>query len=215
MGAFMSNYRYLFPYEKIPSGSRVLIYGAGDVGHDYLTQLLMTGYCECIGFLDRAYDKCPPAVVPIFPPEAVRNISFDYVVIAMKTVVYVESIRRTLEQYGVPWEKVVYVGVRKQVSVCMENVEGIAAPERELAFHQEGRIPVAMRLSAALGDLIVRRKVFDELVRIEPNCVFDIYAPYASDYIIPISTALLTMQGCCIRSICTVMHWQYLPSILD
>ena len=182
----MGDYRYLFPYEKIPSGSRVLIYGAGDVGHDYLTQILMTGYCECIGFLDRAYDKCPSAVVPIFPPEAVADINFDYVVIAMKTAVYVESIRRTLEQYGVPSEKIVYVGARKQVPVCMENVDSIAAPEQKMAFRQEGRIPVAMRLSAALGDLIVRRKVFDELVRIESNCVFDIYAPYASDYIMAV-----------------------------
>ena len=33
-------YTYLFPYEKIPQASRIVIYGAGDVGQEYLQQIL-------------------------------------------------------------------------------------------------------------------------------------------------------------------------------
>lgn len=60
-----NQYTDLFPYEKIPYGSKILIYGAGDVGQEYLRQMLLTQYCEVIGFVDRAHDKIPPMVVPV------------------------------------------------------------------------------------------------------------------------------------------------------
>ena len=50
-------YTYLFPYEKIPQGSRIIIYGAGDVGQEYLQQMQITGYCSVIAFIDKAYDN--------------------------------------------------------------------------------------------------------------------------------------------------------------
>jgi len=179
----VSDYSYLFPYEKIPYGSRVLIYGAGDVGHEYLTQILMTGYCECLGFVDRAFDKCPATVVPVYSIEMVKTFPFEYVVIAVKTAIYVDEIRNSLEQQGVPPEKIVFVGPRKAVSLDVGDSQATGnMPQRKLAFEQSG-VAIAMRLSAALGDCIVRKRVFDEIIQLEPNCRFDIYAPYASSYI--------------------------------
>ena len=79
-------YTYLFPYEKVPYGSRI-IYGAGDVGQEYLQQMLMTDYAEVLCFLDRAFDKYPAIVIPIFSPEKVVELTFDYIIIATKTSV--------------------------------------------------------------------------------------------------------------------------------
>ena len=91
-------YTYLFPYEKIPQGARIIIYGAGDVGQEYLQQLLMTGYAEAICFLDRAYDRYPAMVIPVLPPDKVADLNFDYVVIAMKTSVFCGDIVSFLEK---------------------------------------------------------------------------------------------------------------------
>lgn len=75
-------YTYLFPYERIPQGVKILIYGAGDVGQEYLKQMMLTKYATVLGFVDHAWDKYPQMVVPIYSPEQVRSISFDYIVLA-------------------------------------------------------------------------------------------------------------------------------------
>ena len=77
-------YTYLFPYEQIPYKSNILIYGAGDVGQEYLKQMMLTKYATVLGFVDRAWDKYPQMVVPIYSPEQVGRISFDYIVLAFK-----------------------------------------------------------------------------------------------------------------------------------
>lgn len=38
-------YTYLFPYEKISKDSCIIIYGAGDVGLEYLQQKQITSDC--------------------------------------------------------------------------------------------------------------------------------------------------------------------------
>ena len=48
----MNKYMYLFPFEKVKAGSKILIYGAGDVGMEYFQKVKMAGYCDCIGFID-------------------------------------------------------------------------------------------------------------------------------------------------------------------
>lgn len=178
-----NSYTFLFPFEKIPPGSKILLYGAGDVGHEYLTQILMTGYCDCLGFVDRAFDKCPATVVPVYSIEMIGQLSFEYIVIAMKTGIYVDEIRGKLKNHGVPSDKIVYVGARKAVSMDIHDSQTAEGnPQRSMAF-EKIEIAIAMRLSAALGDCIVRKTIFDGIIRIEPNCRFDIYAPYASSYI--------------------------------
>lgn len=64
-------YTYLFPYEKIPQGSSIIIYGAGDVGQEYLKQMLLTGYADVACFLDRAFDNYPSIIVLVLSPEKV------------------------------------------------------------------------------------------------------------------------------------------------
>ena len=80
-----NKYEYLFPFEKIPQGAKILIYGAGDVGQEYLQQIMMTGYCEVVGFIDRNWDKYAKMIVPIYPVVRIHEVSYDYIVIAMKT----------------------------------------------------------------------------------------------------------------------------------
>ena len=96
-----NQYIYLFPYEKIPYGSKILIYGAGDVGQEYLRQMLITRYCDVVGFLDRAHEIYPQMVVPIYPPDEVGRLSFDYVVLAFKMGVHVRAVTQTLVDFGV------------------------------------------------------------------------------------------------------------------
>ena len=70
----MDTYRYLFPYEKIPPHSRILIYGAGILGQEYLKQIRITNYCKVVGFVDKNFADYPQKDIPVYAPDKVRNL---------------------------------------------------------------------------------------------------------------------------------------------
>ena len=43
---------YIFPYESIKFGSKIIIYGFGNVGYDYVVQLKKNKYADIIFILD-------------------------------------------------------------------------------------------------------------------------------------------------------------------
>lgn len=178
-----NQYTYLFPYEKIPYGSKILIYGAGDVGQEYLQQLLLSHYCEVVGFLDRAYDKYPQMVVQIYPVEDVQTLSFDYVVLAFKMGAHVRAVTQTLMDFGVARDKIIYIEPRKIVDVLVADSSSFADPPAyEFAF-MCADVSIALKYGPGLGDAIVKKKFFIELVRMLPDCKIDIYCPGVSGMI--------------------------------
>lgn len=104
----INEYHYLFPFEKVPPGSKISIYGACDVGVEYLKQVLTSGYCQCLGFVDRAWDKLPRMIVNVYSPSSVNDLEYDYIVLALKTGIHVRSIQESLSQYGIDSSKVIY-----------------------------------------------------------------------------------------------------------
>ena len=72
------NFVYLFPYDKVPYGSSVVIYGAGVVGMDYRRQLEMTGYCNKLIQVDKNYTRHKD----VCSTDILSDIECDYVVIA-------------------------------------------------------------------------------------------------------------------------------------
>ena len=178
----VNQYIYLFPFEKIPRNSRILIYGAGDVGQEYLKQIKATGYCEVIGFVDRAHDKYPSMIVPIYAPERIAHLEYDYLVLAMKTGMYVKEITdNLLSQSPNINEKIIYVGSREEISILLEKNTRSEAAEN-FAF-EKNCLSIALKYGTGLGDCIVKKKLFEEIVKFAPNCLIDIYAPNASKYI--------------------------------
>ena len=75
----MCQYYHLFPFEKVPCGSRLIIYGAGEVGQWYLQQIRETGYAEVIAVADRAWDKYPDIGIPLIAPQDIVGLDYDFV----------------------------------------------------------------------------------------------------------------------------------------
>jgi hypothetical protein len=48
---------YLFPFDKVKKGNRVIFYGAGLVCKDYLQQVLALNWCNILFIVDKNYDK--------------------------------------------------------------------------------------------------------------------------------------------------------------
>ena len=177
----VQKYIYLFPFEKIPYNSKVLIYGAGDVGQEYLKQIIATGYCEILGFVDYAYDRYPAMIVPIYSPEQIAYIQYDYIVLALKTGIYIQEIMQTLLSQNISKEKIVYIGSRKEIPILLEE-SSINTERKSFAFEKEC-LAIALKYGPGLGDCIVKKKLFEEFVNASPHCLIDIYAPTAGDYI--------------------------------
>lgn len=179
----MGAYTYLFPFEKIQFGSRILIYGAGDVGQAYLKQLLMTKYAEVVAFIDRAWDRYPAMVVPVYSSKEISRLSYDYIVLAFKMGNFAEDVKKNLISSGVDEKKIIFTGARNDdVQIVLPKAEISYLVKDELAY-EKSNVSVALKYGPGLGDAIIKKRLFMELSKLAPNAKFDIYAPNGSKYI--------------------------------
>lgn len=75
---------HLFPYELVEKGSRIIIYGAGEVGRSFVEQINANHYCEIIAIVDRNYEKIEPIYnIKVISPSEIGLYSFDKIVVAV------------------------------------------------------------------------------------------------------------------------------------
>ncbi len=177
------DYRYLFPFEKISYGSKVIIYGAGVLGCDYLRQLLITGYCKIVGLIDVNYDKYRELVLPTFSPNKIKELEFDYVVIALRAHQSVPEITRVLKEYGVKDNQIVFVGERDGVEIHKaNNIQNRDKCNIEYAYNNSS-LSGAFYMNGGFGDAIICKRFVDEIISLLPGCKIDIFHPKASKFL--------------------------------
>lgn len=179
----MYGYKYLFPFEKVKYGSRILIYGAGDVGQEYLKQMLITNYANVVAFIDRAWDRYPMMVVPIYAPETVDKLIYDYVVLAFKMGNFAEDVKKKLIDIGVDEKRIIFTGARNDDLQVVVPECGIFKLEGDTLAYEKSNVSVALKYGPGLGDAIIKKKLFIELANLAPDAKFDIYAPNGNKYI--------------------------------
>ncbi|MCR5733683.1 MAG: hypothetical protein K6G22_03655 [Lachnospiraceae bacterium] len=100
--------RFLFPFSSIQKGSRVAIYGAGEVGYDFYRQLKTSGYAEIVLWVDRQYEWFRRLNLPVDEPAKISSADYDNVIITAENRPVYESIRNDLLKMGVPDNKLVW-----------------------------------------------------------------------------------------------------------
>lgn len=96
---------YLFPFNKVDKGSKVIIYGAGKVGWEYYEQVTRLQYCEIVLWVDRNYLNYKDKRIEDI--ESIRNVEYDYLIIAVVSKDSVAFIAKELLNLGVPQKKIV------------------------------------------------------------------------------------------------------------
>lgn len=101
---------YVFPFHLIPKESKIVLYGAGQVGTCFYKQLKTTNYADIILWVDA---KCDFYREKNYPVEKVAKIgevkNFDFVVIAVERVDIAQEIDAVLRKiYRVEEEKIVH-----------------------------------------------------------------------------------------------------------
>lgn len=76
---------YLFPFSKVPYGSSIILYGAGDVGTQYYRQIMESNYCDVAAWVDGNAEKYKLMGFPVKGKEevSVKNTDVMYLVIAI------------------------------------------------------------------------------------------------------------------------------------
>ena len=91
----------IFPFSDIEKGSRVILYGAAGRGYDFYRQIVSSGYCDLILWVDRQYEWYRYMNLPVETPKKVRDVSFDIVVVSAEKENVYRSIRKDLLDLGI------------------------------------------------------------------------------------------------------------------
>ena len=93
-----------FPVEQIAENAAVIIYGAGEVGRSFANYIDKTHYCKLVLWVDQNYENLDERVVS---PNAIEDISFDYIVVAQSVMEVSQEIEDRLIERGVSAEKII------------------------------------------------------------------------------------------------------------
>lgn len=101
-------FEYRFPYDLIPEGKAVILYGAGHVGEDYYNLIRRTDYCQLAVWTDKSASLYRKQGLPVSDIEEIMRCTYDYVLIAVYQEKVAEEIRKELEIFGVRPDKIVW-----------------------------------------------------------------------------------------------------------
>ncbi len=97
---------YLFPYQSVAKGSKIILYGAGMVGHSYYEQIRKNGYCDIAAWVDsNAYKQDKNVLAPM----EIVGMEYSQIIIAVKDKKNAEEIIQSLIDLGVNKGKMVWV----------------------------------------------------------------------------------------------------------
>lgn len=96
---------FLFPFDSVPCGSNIVLYGAGKVGRDYQMQLQNAEGWSLVARVDRNYESMGNGVQS---PEVILEVDFDYIVVAIVDDEVYATIKKWLNTHGINDEKIIH-----------------------------------------------------------------------------------------------------------
>lgn len=111
--------QWVFPFQEIKKGSKVILYGAGDVGTCFYTQLKASEYCNVVAWVDSNYKKIDNEIIE--NPEIITKLKYDYIVIAILSSDAINEVSKYLESIGVPADKI----WKKRIDISIEKKDRI------------------------------------------------------------------------------------------
>ena len=99
--------RYESVFRKMKPDSRIIIYGAGQLGHMlFLDVLQQHNYC-ITAWVDQAYDSIG---YPVMSPDEISRNRYDYILVAVESEAVYDRVCEWLRSKSVPDAKIVWAG---------------------------------------------------------------------------------------------------------
>lgn len=93
--AHIDSQKNIFPFDKIPKNSKIVLYGAGYVGRTYVYQVEQINYCNIIAWVDKDFRNKKLRELNVSNPRVIEVKEFDYVVIGIDD----EHIKQKIKEY--------------------------------------------------------------------------------------------------------------------
>lgn len=100
-----------FQYNAFEKWKKVVVYGYGKVGKDFVAQLKSNRYLNLVAVVDKYPEKYND--IEIKSVESIKGLVFDYVVIAVLKKAVADEIRENLLSMGVKEERIVWYDLLK------------------------------------------------------------------------------------------------------
>lgn len=99
---------YLCPLGMIPSGSKIVLYGAGKLGRSYYEQLGENKTYTLVAWIDQNAMEKQSEGLEVLPLEALYSIEYDFVLLGAQKSGIAENMKNTLIKMGVEGKKIVW-----------------------------------------------------------------------------------------------------------
>lgn len=104
--------QYMFPCHLVQSDDRVVLYGIGSVGQAFYWQNKRYHFCRVISCVDQNASNMKDGQIPVQSLQALKEMDYDYVIIAILKEGDAKAVREFLVRSGVPEEKIRWDGTR-------------------------------------------------------------------------------------------------------
>lgn len=101
---------YIFPFHLFESGSKVLIYGAGNVGKKFYCDAVGGDRIKIVGIVDQRASEMQEGEIPVLPTNYINRFEYDYILIAVENKVIASEIREALQKMGIDKQKIKWDG---------------------------------------------------------------------------------------------------------
>ncbi len=95
------------PYEEIPKNSRLIVYGAGKAGREFVRLFLQNKYVEIVAWVDKNFEG-EIYSYKIERPESIKYREFDYILLALTDEVIASDVRKYLCNLGISDKKIIW-----------------------------------------------------------------------------------------------------------
>lgn len=99
---------YSFPNIEELFGKKIVIFGAGRVGKDYLTQISKFEKCEIVCWVDRDYKRLKFKYREVVGVEQLMKITYDIILIAVAEKMIADEIKQLLLEKDIPETKLLW-----------------------------------------------------------------------------------------------------------
>lgn len=99
---------YIFPFVEVEKNEKVIIWGMGYVGKQYVEEILRTKYCEILFAVDQKYEEIEFSKVRVDSPECIRDYFDARIVIAQSNNSIAAEINEALLNWGVEKGRIIY-----------------------------------------------------------------------------------------------------------
>lgn len=100
--------KYVFEDIKRLKNKRVVIYGAGQVGRDYIMQLSQYSEINIVAWVDKNHQKYNYDFRRVEAVDSLENREYDFVLVAVKNEAAAQEIKKSLGEMGVCEDKILF-----------------------------------------------------------------------------------------------------------